>query len=91
MKKLLAGLMMGLFLSLPAFAAVNLNAATQSELESVKGIGPAKAKAIVAHRDKNGPFKSLDDLAKVNGFGKASVAKLKDQLTVGEAASGAKK
>jgi len=85
MKKLIAGLLLGLCMSLPAWAAVDLNKATLSELESVKGIGPAKAKAIVAHREKNGPFKSVEDLAQVKGFGKASVSKLKDQLTVGEA------
>jgi competence protein ComEA len=85
MKKLFGSLLFGLFMSLPAWAAVDLNTATQSELESVKGIGPAKAQAIVAHREKNGPFKSLDDLAKVKGFGEASVAKVKDQLSVGAA------
>jgi competence protein ComEA len=66
-------------------AAVDLNKATQAELESVKGIGPSKAKAIIAHRDKNGPFKSVDDLAKVKGFGTASVAKVKGELVVAEA------
>lgn len=91
MKKMLAGLLLGLCMSLPGWAAVDLNKATQSELESIKGIGPAKAKAIVVHREKNGAFKSVDDLAQVKGFGKASVMKLKDQLTVGEAVSGSKK
>lgn len=39
-----------------AWATVNINTATQSELESVKGLGPSKAKAIIAYRDKNGAF-----------------------------------
>lgn len=82
MKKLLVGLALSLFMAMPALAAVNLNTANQAELEAVKGIGPGKAKAIIAHRDKNGAFKSVDDLAKVKGFGKASVAKLKDQFEV---------
>ena len=43
-----------------AYAAVNLNTATVDELDGVKGIGPSKAKAIVDHRSKNGPFKSVD-------------------------------
>lgn len=87
MKKVISALILSLFMTLPALAAVNLNTATQAELEAVKGIGPSKAKAIIAHRDKNGPFKSVDDLAGVKGFGKASVAKLKDQFEVkGEAA-----
>jgi competence protein ComEA len=83
MKKLLAGLALSLALCAPAWAAVDLNTATQSELEAVKGIGPAKAKAIIAHRDKHGQFKSLEDLASVRGFGQKSVAKLKSELTVG--------
>lgn len=91
MKRFIGGMLTALFLSLPAWAAVDLNTATLSELESVKGVGPAKAKSIVAHRDKNGPFKSVDDLAGVKGFGKASVAKLKDQLSVGGAKSADKK
>ncbi|KAF0148449.1 MAG: competence protein ComEA [bacterium] len=41
------------------------------------------AKAIVEHRQKSGPFKSVDDLDKVKGFGKASVDKLRNELTVG--------
>lgn len=86
MKKLIGGLLAGLFLSFSALAAVDINSATQSELEAVKGIGPAKAKALVEYRQKNGPFKDLDTLAKVKGFGKASVAKLKDQLSVSAAA-----
>ena len=82
MKKTIIGLVSSLLFSFSAFAAVNLNTATQAELEAVKGIGPAKAKAIMAYRDKNGGFKSVDELAKVKGFGKASASKLKDQFVV---------
>ncbi len=82
MKKWLGSLLAGLLLSVSAWAAVDLNSATQSELEAVKGIGPAKAKAIVQYREKNGQFKNVDALAEVKGFGKASVAKLKTELTV---------
>ena len=69
-------------LSFPAFGAVDINTASQSELEMVKGLGPAKAKAIVAYRDAPGNFKSLDELDNVKGFGKASIDKLKDELSV---------
>jgi len=75
---LLAGL-----IAFPAFAAVNINTATQSELEVVRGLGPAKAKAIIVYRDANGNFKSLDELDNVKGFGKASIEKLKEELSVG--------
>jgi len=56
-----------------SWAAVNINTATQSELEGVKGLGPSKAKAIIEYREKNGPFKSVDDLDKVKGFGNAII------------------
>jgi len=91
MKKMLGSLILGLLFSVSAWAAVDLNSATQSELESVKGIGPAKAKQIVEYRQKNGPFKSVDALADVKGFGKASVAKFKAELVVGGDAKAAKK
>ncbi|KAB2970519.1 ComEA family DNA-binding protein [Zoogloea sp.] len=68
-----------------AFGAVNLNTATVAELDSVKGIGPSKAQAIVDYRTKNGPFKSLDDLKNIKGFGDKSIARMKDELTVGPA------
>lgn len=74
--------------SLPAFAAVNINTATQSELEAVKGLGPAKAKAIIQYREAHGGFKSLDELDNVKGFGKASIEKLSGELSV--ASDGAK-
>ena len=70
-----------------AFAAININTASVEELDAVKGIGPAKAQAIVDHRSKNGPFKSVDDLKAVKGFGDKSVAKLRGELSVGDAAS----
>lgn len=73
----------GIFLSLNVFAAVDLNAANQAQLESVNGIGPAKAKAIIDYRTKNGAFKTLDDLDKVSGFGKATITKVKAELVVG--------
>ncbi|KVW94783.1 ComEA family DNA-binding protein [Thiobacillus denitrificans] len=66
----------------PVFAAVNINTATQSELEMVKGLGPAKAKAIITYRETNGNFKHVDDLDNVKGFGKVSVEKLKEELSV---------
>ncbi|WP_324778836.1 ComEA family DNA-binding protein [Thiobacillus sedimenti] len=80
-------LVAGLFAS-PAFAAVDLNTATQSELESVKGLGPAKAQAIISYRKEHGKFKNVDELDNVKGFGSASVAKLKGELTVGPEKAG---
>ena len=82
MKTILSFLALGLFGINMAFAAVNLNTATASDLDGIKGIGPSKAQAIVDYRSKNGPFKSLDDLKNVKGFGEKSIAKLKGELTV---------
>lgn len=70
-----------------ALTPVDLNTANQVQLETVKGIGPVKAKAIIEYRTKYGPFKSVDDLQKVTGFGKPSVNKLRAEVTVGSAKS----
>jgi competence protein ComEA len=86
MKKLLLIIVTLLALAGTAFAAVNINTATQAELESLQGIGPAKAKAIVDHRKKNGPFKSADDLQNVNGIGPTTMKRLRKDITVGSTA-----
>jgi competence protein ComEA len=66
-----------------AFAAVNINTANQADLETLQGIGPAKAKAIVEYRKKNGSFKLPDDLEKVRGIGPAIMKKVRKDITVG--------
>lgn len=82
MKTILSFLALGIFGINMAFAAVNLNTATATDLDGIKGIGPSKAKAIIDYRTKNGPFKSVEDLKNVKGFGEKSIAKLKGELTV---------
>jgi len=79
---LLFGMLAGIGVAL---GAVNLNTASEAELDAIKGIGPGKAKAIVEYRDKNGPFKTVDDLGNVKGFGKKSIDKLRPELSVGAA------
>lgn len=59
---------------------VSLNGGTQAELETLTGIGPSKAAAIIAFREENGPFKQLEDLLQVSGIGEKSFEKIKDEL-----------
>ncbi len=66
-----------------AHAATNINTASQNELESLQGIGPAKAKAIIEYREKNGSFASVEDLKKVPGIGDGTIKQLHDAITVG--------
>lgn len=61
---------------------VDLNTADQSRLESLPGIGPATAAAIIEHRERNGPFPSVDGLLEVRGIGEAKLAQLRDLVRV---------
>jgi competence protein ComEA len=61
---------------------LDVNAATVAELETLPGIGPATAAAIVEHRAQNGPFASVDDLDAVPGIGTAKLAAVRDLVTV---------
>ncbi len=90
MKRILAGLSLCIAGS-SVWAAVNINAASVAELDAVKGVTPKQAAALVEYREQNGPFKALDDLKKVKGFGEKSVAKLSKELVVGDAAPAAAK
>ena len=65
----------------PAPGPVNLNTAVAAELQRLPGIGPAKAKAIVAYRDAHGAFGSVADLARVPGIG-PSIARSVQNLAV---------
>lgn len=61
---------------------VNLNTATEAELQTVSGIGQKKAQDIIAYREANGKFKSVDELKNVSGIGAKTLEKLKDYVTV---------
>ena len=66
---------------------VNINTASAAELCELKGIGDAKAKEIIEYREKNGPFKSVDDLRQVHGIGNKLLEALRPHITVGAMAA----
>jgi comEA protein len=63
-------------------SVVNLNTATEAELQALPGLGPAIAKRIVDYRQKSGGFKKVEDLMNVQGIGEKSFLRLKPLLTV---------
>lgn len=82
MKKFIATLIAIFAFSGMAYAAVNINSATKEQLESLNGIGPVKAQAIIDYRKKNGPFKSIEDIKKVGGIGDKTFDALKKDLAI---------
>jgi competence protein ComEA len=65
-----------------AAEAIDINVADEATLMSVKGIGEKRAAAIVAYRDKNGSFRSVDELIEVQGISESLVEKSRDSLKV---------
>lgn len=61
---------------------VNINKATIEELMQIKGIGQKYAKRIVEFREKNGPFKNVEDIINVKGIGPKKFELIKDMITV---------
>ncbi len=61
---------------------MDLNTATAEELDRLPGVGPTTAAAIIDHRERNGPFASVDQLADVKGIGEAKLEAVRDLVTV---------
>src|SRR5262245_14364035 len=61
---------------------VNINTATVGELDGLPGIGAKTAARIVEYRQKNGPFKKIEELMNVRGVGEKNFLRLKDHITV---------
>lgn len=69
-----------------ATETVNLNTASADAIAAgMVGIGPAKAKEIVEYRQKNGPFKSVDDLRQIKGIGEKTLEKNRDRISTAAA------
>ncbi len=65
---------------------VNINTADAETIAAeLNGIGPSKAKAIVAYRTKHGPFRSVDDLSLVKGIGERTVERIRTDVQISEA------
>ena len=83
LKPFLLALTLSLPLSAVAMEPVELNTASAETLAaSMQGVGLQKAQAIVAYRDRHGPFESVDQLTAVRGIGPATLEKNRSKLTV---------
>jgi competence protein ComEA len=61
---------------------VNINTATERELQTLPGIGPRKAATIVDHREAHGPFAAVEQLLSVNGIGRIILQRMRNSVTV---------
>lgn len=61
---------------------ININKATQAELEIIPGIGPSTALKIINYRNENGKFKSIEDIKNISGIGDSKYEKMKDYITI---------
>ncbi|MFS8651792.1 MAG: helix-hairpin-helix domain-containing protein [Caldibacillus sp.] len=61
---------------------VNINTASREELQTLPGIGPQKANAIIEYRESQGPFQTIEEIMNVSGIGEKSFEKLQDLITV---------
>jgi len=61
---------------------ININTATQIQLESLPGIGPAYAEAIIQYRLENGPFEKIEDIQDVKGIGPITFEKIRSLITI---------
>ncbi|MFT6143195.1 MAG: competence protein ComEA [Myxococcota bacterium] len=87
MFRIVLTLMLFLFAPFAMANPVDINSASISELDSLPGIGPSKAQAIVTYRSENGPFSSVADLDNVPGIGSATLEGLRDQVSLGDGAA----
>lgn len=61
---------------------VKINYATQEEIETLSGIGPSKAQAIIQYREEHGFFNSVEDLLQISGIGEKTLEKIKEDIQI---------
>lgn len=61
---------------------IGLNTASEAELETLPGVGPSKATAILEYRETNGRFHSIEELMEISGIGEKTFEKLKEHVSV---------
>ncbi|MGE5629581.1 MAG: helix-hairpin-helix domain-containing protein [Caulobacteraceae bacterium] len=61
---------------------ININTASESELDTLSGVGPSTAKAIIKYREQEGPFKAIEEIKNVTGIGESKFNQMKDNITV---------
>jgi competence protein ComEA len=90
--KCLLAAMLAFSFAAPVLAAVDINKADAMTIaKELKGVGPAKAKAIVEYRTKNGAFKNVDELRKVSGIGDKLLEQNRSNILLGSGGELAKK
>lgn len=65
-----------------SISKVNINTATQAELETLSGVGPSTALKIINYREENGEFKQIEDIKNVQGIGETKFESLKEEICV---------
>jgi len=61
---------------------ININTASKDQLCELTGVGPAIADRIIEYREKNGPFKSIEEITQVKGIGEGIFLKIKEGIVV---------
>ncbi|HEV8121440.1 MAG TPA: helix-hairpin-helix domain-containing protein [Candidatus Polarisedimenticolia bacterium] len=69
----------------PSAEKVNINSASADQLTALPGIGPSYAQRIVEYREKNGPFKRVEDILNVRGIGEKTFERIRERITIGAA------
>jgi len=74
----------------PVTGTININTASATDLQRLPGIGAKTAGRVIDYRQKNGPFKKVEELMNVRGVGEKNFLKLKNQISVGAGAGAAR-